>query len=74
MQEYDQQRKKNAPLEDIDQEAKEEAEYMLKRANELRQEQEDEVKHLNEVRFRIELLLVLIKTKLLFHLSFLVNS
>ena len=49
MQEYDQQRKKNAPLEDIDQEAKEEAEYMLKRANELRQEQEDEVKHLNEV-------------------------
>jgi hypothetical protein len=50
MQAYDQQRKKNTPLEDIDQEAKEEAEYMLKRANELRQEQEDEVKHLNEVR------------------------
>ncbi len=49
MQVYDQQRKKNTPLEDIDQEAKEEAEYMLKRANELRQEQEDEVKHLNEV-------------------------
>ncbi|CAF3721300.1 unnamed protein product [Rotaria sp. Silwood1] len=49
MQEYDQQRKKNAPLEDIDLEAKEEAEYMLKRANELRQEQEDEVKHLNEL-------------------------
>jgi hypothetical protein len=51
MHEYDQQRKKNAPLEDIDQEAKEDAEYMLKRANELRQEQEDEVKHLNEVCF-----------------------
>lgn len=49
IQKYDQERKKNAPLEDIDQEAKEEAEYMLKRANELRQEQEDEVKHLNEV-------------------------
>ena len=49
IQQYDQQRKKNAPLDDIDQEAKEEAEYMLKRANELRQEQEDEVKHLNEV-------------------------
>jgi hypothetical protein len=49
MQVYDQQRKKNTPLDDIDQEAKEEAEYMLKRANELRQEQEDEVKHLNEV-------------------------
>ena len=53
MQEYDQQRIKNAPLEDIDQEAKEEAEYMLKRANELRQEQEDEVKHLNEVSLSI---------------------
>ena len=50
MQEYDQQRKRNAPLDEIDQEAKEEAEYLLKRANELRQEQEDEVKHLNEVR------------------------
>ncbi len=49
MQAYDQQRKKTSPLEDIDQEAKEEAEYMLKRANELRQEQEDEVKRLNEV-------------------------
>ncbi|CAF0913251.1 unnamed protein product, partial [Didymodactylos carnosus] len=48
MQEYDLRRKKNTQLEDVDQEAKEEAEYMLKRANELRQEQEDEVKHLNE--------------------------
>ncbi|CAF0818971.1 unnamed protein product [Adineta steineri] len=46
---YDQQRRKNAPLDDIEQEAKEEAEYMLKRANDLRQEQEDEVKHLNEL-------------------------
>ena len=51
MQAYDQQRKKNEPLDDIDQEAKEEAQYLLKRANELRQEQEDEVKHLNEVRY-----------------------
>ncbi len=49
MQTYDQQRKKNTPLDDIDQEAKEESEYILKRANELRQEQEDEVKHLNEL-------------------------
>ncbi|CAF0738678.1 unnamed protein product [Adineta steineri] len=49
MQAYDLQRKKNAPLDDIEQEAKEEAEYLLKRANELRQEQEDEVKHLNEL-------------------------
>ena len=54
MQAYDQQRKKNEPLDDIEQEAKEEAQYLLKRANELRQEQEDEVKHLNEVRsFRL---------------------
>ncbi|UJR34267.1 hypothetical protein I4U23_021671 [Adineta vaga] len=49
IQEFDQQRKKNAPLDDIEQEAKDEAEYMLKRANDLRQEQEDEVKHLNEL-------------------------
>ncbi|CAF0822047.1 unnamed protein product, partial [Didymodactylos carnosus] len=49
MQEYDLRRKKNTQLEDVDQEAKEEAEYMLKRANELRQEQEDEIKHLNEL-------------------------
>ncbi|CAF1645153.1 unnamed protein product, partial [Adineta ricciae] len=49
MQAYDQQRKKNEPLDDIEQEAKEEAQYLLKRANELRQEQEDEVKHLNEM-------------------------
>ena len=55
MQAYDQQRKRNAHLDDIDQEAKEEAEYMLKRANELRQEQEDEVKHLNEVEIRLSL-------------------
>lgn len=34
---------------DIDQLAKEEAEYLLKKANELRQEQEDEVKRLNEL-------------------------
>lgn len=51
IQEFDQQRKKNAPLDEIEQEAKDEAEYMLKRANDLRQEQEDEVKHLNEVCF-----------------------
>ena len=29
--------------------AKEDAEYLLKKANELRQEQEDEIKRLNEV-------------------------
>lgn len=31
--------------------AKEDAEYLLKKANELRQEQEDEIKRLNEVEF-----------------------
>ena len=61
IEQYDQQRKQNAPLEDIDQEAKEEAEYMLKRANDLRQEQEDEVKRLNEVGFNIFLLLFQLK-------------
>jgi hypothetical protein len=31
--------------------AQEEAEYLLKKANELRQEEEDEIKRLNEVFF-----------------------
>ena len=48
-QKYDHMRKKNEELEEIDNQAKEEAEYLLKRANELRSEQEDEIKHLNEV-------------------------
>ena len=51
IQEFDNQRRKNEKLDDIDMQAKEESEYLLKRANELRQEQEDEVKHLNEVNF-----------------------
>jgi len=46
---FDNQRKKNEKLEDFDLQAKEEAEYLLKRANTLRQEQEDEIKHLNEL-------------------------
>lgn len=49
IQQYDSERKKNEKLAEIDQLAKEEAEYLLKKANELRQEQEDEVKRLNEV-------------------------
>ena len=55
IQEFDQQRRKTAPLDEIEKEAKDEAEYMLKRANDLRQEQEDEVKHLNEVCFQTNL-------------------
>lgn len=49
IQEYDNQRKRNEKLEDYDLQAKEESEYLLKRANELRQEREDEIKHLNEL-------------------------
>lgn len=50
IQKYDSERKKNEKLSDIDRMAQEEAEYLLKKANELRLEEEDEVKHLNEVR------------------------
>lgn len=42
-------RKRNEQLDEIDQLAKEDAEYLLKKANEQRQEQEDEIKRLNEV-------------------------
>ena len=52
IQQYDSERKKNEKLAEIDQLAKEEAEYLLKKANELRQEQEDEVKRLNEVSYK----------------------
>ena len=46
---YDEERRKNEKLEEIDELAREEAEYLLKKANELRQEQEEEVKRLNEL-------------------------
>ncbi len=49
LQKYDTERKKNEQLDEMDELAKAEAEYLLKKANELRQEQEDEVKRLNEV-------------------------
>ncbi len=49
LQKYDNERKKNEKLDEMDELAKQEAEYLLKKANELRQEQEDEVKRLNEV-------------------------
>ncbi len=51
LQKYDNERKKNEQLDEMDELAKAEAEYLLKKANELRQEQEDEVKRLNEVNF-----------------------
>ena len=42
-------RGKNSALSEIEQEAKEKAESLLSRANAMRLEQEDEIKHLNEV-------------------------
>lgn len=49
IQKYDMDRKKNEQLDEIDELAKEDAEYLLKKANEQRQEQEDEIKRLNEL-------------------------
>lgn len=49
IQKFDNDRKKNEKLDEIDELAKEEAEYLLKKANEMRQEDEDEIKRLNEV-------------------------
>lgn len=54
IQNFDNERKKNEQLDEIDQYAKEDAEYLLKKANHLRQEQEDEVKRLNEVKFSLD--------------------
>lgn len=49
IQKFDNERKRNEKLEEIDELAKEEAEYLLKKANEVRQEDDDEIKRLNEV-------------------------
>ena len=56
MKQKDMERKKNEKLTDLEQEEKEKAEYLRSKANELMQEQEDEVKHLNEVRLSPPLL------------------
>ena len=42
-------RRKNQALNDLDQEARDRAQYLLEKANAMRMEQEDEVKRLNEV-------------------------
>lgn len=42
-------RKKNEPLNDLEEEAKERAQHLLEKANELIQEQDDEIKGLNEM-------------------------
>lgn len=49
MQALDRTRQKNEKLNDLEQEAKEKAEYLLEKAKEQREEQEDEIKHLNEL-------------------------
>jgi len=49
MKQLDVTRQKNAKLNDLEEEAKEKQEHLLAKANEMRQEQEDEIKHLNEV-------------------------
>jgi hypothetical protein len=49
IQHYDVERKKNEKLDEIDELAKEEAEYLLKKANELRQQDDDDIKRLNEL-------------------------
>ena len=51
MKSLDLERRKNEKLNDLEEEAKEKAEYLLTKANEMRQEQEDEIKHLNEVEY-----------------------
>lgn len=49
MKQMDVTRQKNAKLNDLEEEAKDKQEHLLTRANEMRSEQEDEIKHLNEV-------------------------
>ena len=50
MQAKDRARQKNEKLNDLDEEARQKAEYLLQKAKEQQEEQEDEIKHLNEVR------------------------
>lgn len=47
----DNERQKNERLSDLEQEAKQKGEYLRTKANELMQEQEDEIKFLNEVSY-----------------------
>ncbi|XP_072049363.1 cilia- and flagella-associated protein 45-like [Amphiura filiformis] len=49
MQSLDRTRQKNEKLNDLEEEAREKAEYLLQKAKEQREEQEDEIKHLNEL-------------------------
>lgn len=49
MKQLDMARQKNSAMNDLEIEAKEKAEHLLSRANAMRLEQEDEIKHLNEL-------------------------
>lgn len=49
MKQMDLTRRKNEKLNDLEEEAKERAQHLLEKANEQRQEQEDEIKYLNEL-------------------------
>ena len=49
MKQLDLAREKNLALSDLELEAREKAEHLLTRAKAMRLEQEDEIKHLNEV-------------------------
>ena len=46
----DMNRTKSEPLNDLEEEAKERAQHLLQKANEQVQEQDDEIKRLNEVK------------------------
>ncbi|XP_014673975.1 PREDICTED: cilia- and flagella-associated protein 45-like [Priapulus caudatus] len=54
MQQQEKQRRKNEKLNELDEEAKQKAMFLLEKANEQRQEQEDEIKELNELILKIK--------------------
>lgn len=49
MEEYDHKRSSNAKLSELEQEARDKANYLLDKANKQLEEQEDDIKHLNEL-------------------------
>jgi hypothetical protein len=49
MEQYDQKRAANQKLSDLEQEAKEKSNYLLAKAQQQLEEQEDDIKHLNEL-------------------------
>jgi hypothetical protein len=49
MEQYDHQRSQNAKLSELDQETKDKSNYLLAKAQMQLEEQEDEIKHMNEL-------------------------